>query len=119
MAFLKNLVFFFLSVVSILFASYRGTLISLSSTVTEKLFKEHVFFTDSVNAGLAKFYVAFPYLADKVNLLVVRVMSSGFRQLKVVLANQNILEANMDSLSHTSLMLLNEPESVDVIYYPV
>lgn len=74
MAFLKNLVFFFLSVVSILFASYRGTLISLSSTVTEKLFKERVFFTDSVNAGLAKFYVAFPYLADKVNLLVVRVM---------------------------------------------
>lgn len=87
--------------------------------MTEKLFKERVFFTDSVNAGLAKFYVAFPYLADKVNLLVVRVMSSGFRKLKVFLANQNILEANMDSLSHTSLMLLNEPESVDVIYYPV
>lgn len=84
--------------------------------MTEKLFKERVFFTDSVNAGLAKFYVAFPYLADKVNLLVVRVMPSGFRSLKVVLANQNILEANMDSLFHTSLMLLNEPESVDVIY---
>ena len=47
--------------------------------MTEKLFIERVFFTDSVNAGLAKFYVAFPYLADKVNLLVVRVMSPGFR----------------------------------------
>lgn len=47
--------------------------------MTEKLFKERVFFTDSVTAGLAKVYVAFPYLADKVNLFVVRVISSGFR----------------------------------------